>query len=492
MAKREDPAGSQRQQRREFRFVPRIINPFKIKDVIIFSTDETVRNAWRVLQSEMPWLQVHVLTNPAATASHRSAGEAVFIVDDVTINLADLERIRATNEDAVIVLLSFVRFVQFSPPGAARREYPYTARADLIFAVNRDEFKPDRIITAVVRAAEDHLNIRKRAEVRRFIVLIVDDEPSWPSHFLPILYGIIGQRAVVKITRTYEETLKFLFGTDREAEIPEDCSESGQGERVVCLITDIFFPRGEEITADAGKQLIRLVNRHYPRIPIVIASKAKEAAELADKGLILPKGDPGSLETLRGYLQDRTGIGDLVIFDRGNKELYRLKDVFQILTLLTRAEGNDPDSKDLRNLLEVYGEKDKFSTWCYMHSYQALGDRLRPQHAKGQRMIRILKRLFLREILRMRCTPLVVDGTKINSLKDLLNALRQLPSEKFQKLSDDDIISSWLDHKGYSELAEALRPIHGTGEDLSRTLGAAVEKWANIYRDRPNADPDAK
>jgi len=35
-----------------------------------------------------------------------------------------------------------------------------------------------------------------------------------------------------------------------------------------------------------------------PASPIVIASKAAEARELGQAGFVLPKGDPGSLETL--------------------------------------------------------------------------------------------------------------------------------------------------------------------------------------------------
>lgn len=39
------------------------------------------------------------------------------------------------------------------------------------------------------------------------VKIIDDDEPRWFSQFLPVLYNIIGQRADVKLTRTYEETM---------------------------------------------------------------------------------------------------------------------------------------------------------------------------------------------------------------------------------------------------------------------------------------------
>jgi len=80
----------------------------------------------------------------------------------------------------------------------------------------------------------------------------VDDEPSWPSQFLPILYNIIGQRADVKITRTYEENTTVHVRVEDEALIREDYRENGYGDQVVCLITDILFPKGGRIDSEAG------------------------------------------------------------------------------------------------------------------------------------------------------------------------------------------------------------------------------------------------
>jgi hypothetical protein len=476
---------------REFSFIPRIINPIKIKDVILFSADETIRRSEGILRAAMPWLRVRVLSNPLAVSQVQSDSAMVLILDDVAMNLTDVERIRQNNEHVVIVLLSFHKFVQCSPPQVAMKEYPYTAKADLVFAANRDDFAPEKIVTSVVRCAEDHLNIERRSGIRRFILLIVDDEPNWPSQFLPTLYKIIGQRADVKITRTYEDTLRFVFGVDGEEDIGEDSRERGSGDQVVCLITDIFFPKGDDLAHDAGRDLIRVMKKHYPRIPIIIASKAREVTGLAHAGFVMPKGDPGSLETLDKYIRDLTGIGDFVIFDENGRELHRLRDVREMYALLMQADADGEEAGRLRALLERYGERDMFSTWFYMHSLRELGDRLRPQRFKGRRMITVLKRSLKREILRMRYTPLVVDGVKVYTLQELAHVLRATPPERLEPLSHDDMISSWLDLQGYSELAEELRPIHGQGHELGVTVAAIVERWITIYgmRDLPSAAP---
>lgn len=468
----------------EIPFVPRIINPIKIRQVVLFAADEAVRASREIIQAEMPWADVQVLSNPLAVSNLHFDGAMVVIVDDMALNLVDTDKMRRNNPNVVIVLLSFHRFVQCSPPSVALKEYPYTAKADLIFAANREEFAPEKIITSVVRAAEDHLNIEKCSENRRFILLIVDDEPSWPSQFLPILYNIIGQRADVKITRTYEETLQFMFGVEDESLIREDYREFGNGDQVVCLITDIFFPKEGRIDSEAGRSLIQLTKRYYVRIPIIIASKAAEAAEFTGAGFVLPKGDPGSLETLRTYIRDLTGIGDFVIQNEEGKELHRLKDTRDIYRLLLRAGGENPEAEQLRSILETYGERDMFSTWFYMHSLRELGDKLRPQRHKGKQLIAELETTLKREFQRMGHIPLMIGGNKIFDLDGLLKTLQAATPETITPFSDNDIISSWLDSRGYSELAEELRPIHGKGTQLREVIIGVVEEWMKIYGSR--------
>jgi len=474
-------------KKREFQFTPRIINPVKITRAVIFAADEYVRAAGRSLAESMPWIEVETLSNPFAVSNYRSERPSVILFDDTALNIADTGKIRQLNADAVLVLLSLNEFIHCSPPSVAREKFPYTAKADLIFAFNRTEFAAERIMSSVVRSAEDLINIKKYSRVRRYVFLIVDDEPRWFSQFLPVLYNIIGQRADVMITRTYEETLKFLFDVEDESKISEmDYISSGHGDDVVCLISDIFFPKGDRVSSDAGKDLINLVNRYYPRIPIIIASKAQEVTQFKDVGFLLPKGDPGSLETLRSYIRDFTGIGAFIIHSRTGKELFRIRDIQEMLDLLFEAEKDTPEAEELRELLESYGEKDKFSTWLYMHSFRELGDKLRPKRHRGHALVAVLKRNIKREILRTNFTPLIVNGMKSYNLRDLLHVLRTTDPDQIQEFTDNDIFSSWLDRKGYSELAEELRPIHGSGNRLVQALIEHLEKWIEIYERRSN------
>jgi hypothetical protein len=470
--------------RGDLRFVPRVVRPIQIEDAILLAGAEGVRAARETLETGMPWVRARLSSNPLEVSRMRIERPTALVVDDTALNLVDVAALRTGGAPLVVVLLSAHPLVQSAPPEVARQACPFTEKADLVFAVDDREGRPGRIIVAAVRAAEDYLNIAGRSRARRFIFLVVDDEPRWFSQFLPVLYEIIGQRAAVKLARTYEEASAFLFGDDGRAEHANRSAARGRGDDVVCLITDIFFPKGGVISSDAGRDLIMRVKRRYARIPVIIASKAEEARALGDSGLLLPKGDPGFLSLLRQYIRDRTGMADFVVYDEAGREWHRVKDVRGMQRMLSVAGRQGPSAERLRAVLTAYGEQDLFSTWFYMHGYRRLADRLRPERLTGRRLIAVLKRGLDREVALMRHTPFVLDGTGVMDLPALLAVVRTAPADRLQTAADHDAISSWLDQQGYCELAEELRPLHARGMETRHLVVAALEKWIAIYRGR--------
>lgn len=469
-------------------FYPRIINPVRFARAVVFAGDEDVRAAAADLAAGMPWTKVETAADPDALDAVGDGPATVFVFDDTGLIVADpvrRPRFGARGADRIVVLLSMNDALHRAPPAIARERYPYTADADLVFAVDREEFLPRTTIVSAVRAAEDLLNIRKYAKEPRFIFLIVDDEPRWFSQFLPVLYGIIGQRGDVMIARTYEDALRVLFGVEREAAIDRKrYRAAGRGDDVVCLITDLYFPRGRETNSPVGRDLIRIVKTYYPRIPVIVASKSKEAEELRNQALILPKGDPGSLQTLKDYIHDFTGLGDFLILAPDGKGSRRVRDILQLRDLLVEAGEANEAGADLRRLLEIHAEKDAFSTWLYMHGFRRLGDILRPRQDRGVELVRELSTLIRDELERINATPLSIGRERIFGLQDLRDALERVDPAEIQPFSDNDVFSTWLDCKAYPELAKELRPIHGSGEPLRGELARAVEKWIGLYRDQ--------
>ncbi len=466
-------------------FYPRVVNPVKINQVLILSADEEVKKSGQVLEDQMPWVEVCVLSNPGEAEQVKRSQAFVLVCDDTGLNLLDTQKIRRRNKDVAVVLISAIDMIQCSPPSVSEEKYPYTKKADLIFASNKKDCTPARIITSVVRSAQDKLNIENYSKARRYIILVVDDEPRWISQFIPVLYDIIGQRAAVQIARTFEQAMEFLFGVRDESMINDsDYANKGYGDDVVCLISDIYFPRGGEMKPDVGADFIRLVDKYFPRFPKIIASKASEADDLRTTAFILPKGDPGSLKTLRNYIHDFTGMGDFVILSKEGKELERVKNTNEMIDIFNKAEKDTAYGRQLRQILEEYGRKDNFSTWLYMHGFKDLADKILPLRYKGQKMVAFLKQIFKKAMDNVKTTPLVIGDKEIFTLRELLDSLKTIKPEKIQKFSDNDYFSTWLDRLGYTELAEEIRPIHGRGVEVERTLAEIIEKWVTIYKNK--------
>lgn len=120
---------------KEFPFLPRIINPVKIKQAVFFSADEQVRNAKRVLEGNMPWIDIKVFSNPVSVSNYRPNQASIFIFDDTAMNIVDTQKIRQNSKDAVLILLSSNEFIRCSPPSVAEERFPFVAKADLVFCL---------------------------------------------------------------------------------------------------------------------------------------------------------------------------------------------------------------------------------------------------------------------------------------------------------------------------------------------------------------------
>ncbi len=476
---------------RDLLYIPRVINPVRIEEVVLLAAAEEIRAARDAVAAALPWVEVRVWANPLALADACTARPTVAVLDDTALNLADVAAARRRCDSLVVVLLSSNRLVQTSPPDVGREACPYVAKADLVFAHDTSRWASAQTVLAAVRAAEDHLNIARHPDVRRFIFLVVDDEPRWFSEFLPALYEIIGQRACVRLARTFEEAERFLVGAAGGSG-EEALASRAHGDDVIGLITDIYFPRQGVVSGEAGRALIDLVIRRYPRIPIVVASKTREADELRDAVLVLPKGDPDFLPALRAYVRDRTGMGDFVIVDRNGREKHRAKDVHGLQRLLAAAGGADAEAEELRGILSVYGEQDRFSSWLYMHGFRELADRLRPERLTGAPMVALLQSELARELERVRHTPLLLDGRVVRDLASLSAVLASASPQAVQAAADRDALSGWLDLQGYSELADELRPIHGRGDAFRQAIAGVVAKWEAVYSGRSRSDPQPR
>jgi len=443
----------------------RVVNPLRLEQCFVCASSRELREASLRINEMLPWMKVTLL-HPSRLGQARLSEEPfALLMDDNAARMFPKERfagLHEGNRHTKSVLLSTDMLVGCSPPEAALASHPYTSKMDMIFYMGEQGFEPEEVVPAAVRCAEDRLNIDGFSQARRFIFLVVDDEPRWFSHFLPVLYKMIGQRAAILTARSYDEAHDHV---------------ERFGEDIVCLVSDVHIPKGGA-RGPNGKLLIEEVRSRFKRIPIIVASGGNDSSAFEGRGLfVMPKKDPSAAAKLEGYVRDFTGLGDFFVYKDGYV-LGRASNLRELRDLVF-----DLDCE----ILDVYAERDYFSTWLYMHGFRELADNLRPRSDRGEGLRDILLETLEEEMLRMEETPIrFLKGRKMVAkaidLPTLAKAVGEVDIQTLEFYAHADAISTWLMRKGHSALADRLRPIQATGEELRQRILSEIREELAQWR----------
>ena len=429
---------------------------------------EKIRN---VVKGTFPGMSFKHIESPIAFAILQDKdAPTVLFVDDRTIRDINREDILSRYPNTKIILVSSNTGVCTTPFQDLVGVFPDVAKADFIAAMAGLECVDfEKTIHAFIRLSEDSMSIAiPSLTTKRFTVLVVDDEPRWFVEFLPKLYSIIGRRADIAIARTFEEATEFF---------------KRHGRHVTCLITDMFFPKNGILTDDAGKELVLTVNRVYPHTAIAIASKAGSGRELEDMALVLSKGDSGAIDELHGFMQNYAGFGDFII--KVNDCETSASSIIELRNLVGISDIED---------IERLAEHENFSTWLYMHGFYECGNEVKKIKLKGENLRSALEHELASEISRLEKDPFVIaDGSGMelcntHSLREIQNAIKTLPPEMLEKWEEDDYLSLWLMRHGYTQLADELRSMQGSGEDVRIKVMAAFDRWIPHYERETSID----
>lgn len=443
-----------------------LINSKRMENVFAYVSSprkaEKIRDA---VVERLPKIGFRHVESPVEFASANEAMPAVLFVDDETVGEINRDTVKKTCPQTMVVLLSSRDGVCTLPVQNSSVAMPEIMEADLIAPVKGADW-PDfsSIVHAFIHLSEDKLNIEMGVDSKRFIVLVVDDEPKWLSQFLPQLYAIIGRRADIYTARDFESAHEFI---------------NSSGDNIVCLISDMEYPKNGVLARDAGKQLIEYAHGAHPRIAKVIASKESINPGLQNKALLLPKGSGDCVSRLRQFMLDFAGFGDFIM-PVGGEEV-RARSIVELRNAIMGA--------DLQ-VLEGYGEKEFYSSWLYLHGFYGAGDRLRPSRLRGEQMRGFLIGELEYEIHMLGQDPFVIineDGSercRTHSIGEIMAHIRKMPIGTLEKWDSEDYLSFWLMRHGYTELADELRPIQGNSETVRERVLGIFEKWMDEYRGR--------
>ena len=336
-----------------------------------------------LLLGEFLDLNLHHTTGLTHTATGAEAialakAESRFNLIVTAVNLGDMDAVelaqavREAGLDIPVILLAY--------DGGELAEFMTrhdTSDLERIFLWQGDT----RVLLAITKYMEDKLNVAYDTGVAGVqAILLIEDNISYYSSFLPIIYteiinhtqGLIAEginmahkilrmraRPKILLCATYEEAWEYF---------------SAYQEDVLGVISDIEFPREGRSNPKAGAEFARTVKQAWPDIPILLQSSRPESEALArEAGAdFLLKGSPTLLADLRRFMVDNFAFGDFVFRLPDGTPLGRAKDMKSLLAMLRTVPTES---------ITYHAERNHFSRWLKARTEFHLAHHLRPRTA---------------------------------------------------------------------------------------------------------------
>lgn len=234
-----------------------------------------------------------------------------------------------------------------------------------------------RLFLAIIKLAEDQLNVANDTEVGgvRSLILIEDSLPFYSS-YLPMLFGELVKQTEALI----EEEVNLAQRLTRRRMRPKVLLVSNYEDAcrlyeryqdtVLCVISDVRFPRGGALDPQAGIKLLTHIRQHDPVVPLVLQSSDSSYAQTARElgAGFMHKNSPTLLNDLRDFMLESLGFGDFVFRSADGAEVARASDVDGMLEALETVPAES---------LRYHASRNHFSNWLLARTEYRLASSLR-------------------------------------------------------------------------------------------------------------------
>jgi hypothetical protein len=255
----------------------------------------------------------------------------------------------------IFFLLSDYRDAEFYMEGRKRYDF-----VDRLFVWNGDP----KMFFAMVKILEDHVNVDNDT-VMGFtkVILLVEDSPEYYSRYLPILYSIVLEqtRHLIEDVNTdelYKELKlkgrpKILLASTYEEAV--DIFDRYR-DYLLCVISDVRFPRGGKTDPGAGVDLIRYIKGRIGNMPTLLQSADTENQKLAHelRTSFIDKNSETLLQDLKSFITYFLGFGHFVYRDQEGRQIAVAKSMSEFESYLKTV----PEES-----LVYHAAKNHFSLW---------------------------------------------------------------------------------------------------------------------------------
>ena len=234
------------------------------------------------------------------------------------------------------------------------------------------------LLLALIKSAEDDMNVAfdtTRARVR--VVILVEDSPVYYSSLLPLLYKVIVTQTQAVMEESLNEEHRFFRMRARPKILLASSYEGALAlyrrfkPYLLAVLSDVRFPRGGRLDADAGFRLLQMIRGELPELPLLNLSSEEDNRARAESipAVFITKNSPILHHEIRRFFQEQLGFGDFVFRRADGSEVARAANLHELEEVLPGL----PDDVVLR-----HGQRNDFSTWLMARSEILLAARLKP------------------------------------------------------------------------------------------------------------------
>ncbi len=221
----------------------------------------------------------------------------------------------------------------------------------------------------LIRLYEDELNAPSLINTGHALaILLVEDEPNFYSHFVPLLYERVRASAIELIPEHRRPASIWTPSENRPLVLLRRSFEAScealyrYRTQIMAVITDMTFPVKGELKTDAGLRLLyraRSINGH---MPVAVHSHEREHQEAAQeaRAKFLWKDSPHLLSDIDHFLVDSCGFGPFVF-------RWPAGDVYGVARNLSELRALIADVPEV--VFEHHALHFDFSTWLAVHGY---------------------------------------------------------------------------------------------------------------------------
>ncbi len=221
-----------------------------------------------------------------------------------------------------------------------------------------------QIFFTMLKHLEDQVNAENDTNIGMVrVILLVEDSAKYYSRYLPLLYQVILKQTKDLIEETnVDELYKILKSRARPKILLAQSYEEAISiyekfkEYLLCVISDVSYPKAGECCDDAGIDLISYIKDDYPDLPVVLQSSEPENAKKAYalNASFINKNSETLSHDIKSFIRHYLGFGNFVYRDKSGRQIVIAKSLkeFEKNLQVIPAES-----------LLYHGQRNHFSLW---------------------------------------------------------------------------------------------------------------------------------